>query len=62
MQAFLDTVSEFRILIALKGGPAEYGNGSFGIDFEEEQKKGKHLCDLIGERYEQMVRVYRMFD
>ena len=62
VQAFLDTVSEFRSLIALKGGPAKYGNGSFIIDFEDDQKTGNHLCDLIWERYEQMVRVYRMFD
>ena len=62
VQMFGESVSEFRVFIALKGGPAKYGNDSFIIDFEEDQEKGNRLCDLIWKRYKQMVRVYRMFD
>ena len=62
VQMFWKKVSEFREFIALKGGPAKYGNGSFVIDFEEDQGTGNDLCDLIWERYKQMVGVYRMFD
>ena len=62
VKMFGESVSEFRVFIALKGGPAKYGNDSFIIDFEEDQEKGNRLCDLIWKRYKQMVRVYRMFD
>lgn len=59
--AFLDVVYEFRAHISFKGGPAQYGNGSYIIDFEDDKKEGNRLCDLIWERYQQMVSVYRMF-
>lgn len=61
VQDFLECIEEFRVMIALNGGPFEYGNGSYIIDFEENQKATNNLCDTIWEKYESLVTVYRMF-
>lgn len=48
-------IGEFRWLVASKGGPAKYGNGSFIIDRELEQKRANELCNVIWDKYEAVV-------
>lgn len=55
-------IDEFRWIIALKGGPAKYGNGSYIIDFKEDQDAANDICTKIWERYVILVNTYRMFD
>ena len=42
--------------------PAKYGNGSYIIDFKEDQDAANDICTKIWERYVILVNTYRMFD
>ena len=62
VQVLLDCIEKFRLLIALRGGLAKYGNGSYIIDFEEDQKEANSLCDKIWENYNSLITVYKMYE
>lgn len=62
VQELVEIIDEFRWIIALKGGPAKYGNGSYIIDFKEDQDAANDICTKIWERYVILVNTYRMFD
>lgn len=62
VQDLLECIEEFRYIIAFKGGPAKYGNGSYIIDFKEEQKKANNICNDIWEKYGLLVATYRLLE
>lgn len=62
VQELVEIIDEFRWIIALKGGPAKYGNGSYIIDFKEDQEAANDVCTKIWKRYVLLVNTYRMFD
>ena len=62
VQELVEIIDEFRWIIALKGGPAKYGNCSYIIDFKEDQDAANDICTKIWERYVILVNTYRMFD
>lgn len=62
VQKLLEDIKELRLLIALKGGPSKYGNGSYIIDSHKDQVAANELCDNIWEKYLVLVKIYRMLD
>lgn len=62
VQELLENIKEFRWIIALKGGPTKYGNGSYIIDFKEDQEAANDLCTKIWESFISLINTYRMFD
>ena len=62
VQNLLNDIVELRWIIVLKGGPTNYGNGSYIIDFQEDQKATNDLCNEIWRKYGQLVELYKMFD
>lgn len=62
VEVLLDCIEKFRLLVALKGGSAKYDNGSYIIDFEEDQKEANSLCDKIWENYNSLITVYKMYE
>lgn len=59
VQDLLASIEYFRGIIALKGGPAKYGNGSYIIDFEEDQVSANNICNEIWGKYTSLVSVFR---
>ena len=60
VQDLLASIEYFRGIIALKGGPAQYGNGSYIIDFEEDQVSANDICNEIWEKYTSLMNVFRL--
>lgn len=56
IKSFLGEINKFRNLIAFRGGPSRFGNGSFIIDREEDQKKCNDICDNIWNEYKEIIR------
>ncbi len=55
-------INTFRGMIALKGGPAKYGDGVYVIDREPDQQACNDICDEIWSIYEKIVMVSKNFD
>ena len=60
VQNLLESIEDLRASVALKGGPAKYGNGSYIIDFPEDQADTNNLCNEIWDKYILLVKTYRM--
>lgn len=61
VQDLLTSIEYFRGIIALKGGPAKYGNGSYIIDFEEDKVSANNICNEIWKKYTSLVNIFRNF-
>ncbi len=62
VQALLASIEHFREIIALKGGPAKYGNGSYIIDFVDDQISANNICEEIWEKYTLLMETFRLYD
>lgn len=61
-QDFLESIELLRWTVVMKGGPSEYGNGSYIIDWVENQDAANNLCNKIWEKYEALVELYRSLE
>lgn len=57
----IDKILAFKKIFSLKGGPSKYGNGSYIIDFKEEQQRCNDICDEIWEKYEDLIEYTKLF-
>ena len=53
----IEKIGQFRWMIAVKGGPSKYGNGSYIIDRKSDQNKCNNLCNDIWAAYENVAKV-----
>lgn len=59
VEQFVCLLEQLRYLIAFKGGPSIYGQGSYIIDFPEDQDQCNELCNSIWNCYSNIVETYK---
>ncbi len=55
-------INQLRAMIGWNGGPARFGNGSYVIDREEDQRECNDICDKIWNAYETVAVIRNKFD
>lgn len=61
IEELIRMIRKLRGLVALKGGPTTYGNGSFIIDFEQDQIECNNICSAIWNQYTGIIQYSKNF-